>query len=158
MKNGIELDRFDRSILAIVQENNLTPHRVIGERIGLSAPAVTRRLGRLRESGVIRRDVSVVDGAAVGRGLTLIVQVAADSEQIDQLDAMRNAFKACPQVQHCYYVTGEADFTLIFNVSDMQEYERLTRSLFIENPNVKRFTTFVAMETVKAGQEVFVQG
>lgn len=158
MKNGIELDRVDRSILAIVQENNLTPHRVIGERIGLSAPAVTRRLGRLRESGVIRRDVSVVDGAAVGRGLTLIVQVAADSEQIDQLDAMRNAFKACPQVQHCYYVTGEADFTLIFNVSDMPEYERLTRILFIENPNVKRFTTFVAMETVKAGQEVFVQG
>lgn len=158
MKNGFELDRFDRSILTIVQENNLTPHRVIGERIGLSAPAVTRRLGRLRESGVIRRDVSVVDGAAVGRGLTLIVQVAADSEQIDQLDAMRNAFQACPQVQHCYYVTGEADFTLIFNVSDMQEYERLTRSLFIENPNVRRFTTFVAMETVKAGQEICVQG
>lgn len=158
MKNGTELDRFDRSILAIVQQNNLTPHRVIGERVGLSAPAVTRRLGRLRESGIIRRDVSVVDGTAVGRSLVLIVQVAADSEQIDQLDAMRNAFKACPQVQHCYYVTGEADFTLIFNVSDMHEYEQLTRNLFIENPNVKRFTTFVAMETVKAGQEVFVQG
>lgn len=158
MKNGIELDRFDRSILAIVQESNLTPHRVIGERVGLSAPAVTRRLGRLRESGVIRRDVSVVDGATVGRALTLIVQVAADSEQIDQLDAMRNAFGACPQVQHCYYVTGDSDFTLIFNVRDMQEYEQLTRSLFIENPDVKRFTTFVAMETVKASQEVFVQG
>lgn len=158
MNNGIELDRFDRSILAIIQENNLTPHRVIGERVGLSAPAVTRRLGRLRESGVIRRDVSLVDGTAVGRSLTLIVQVVADSEQTDQLDAMRNAFKAYPQVQHCYYVTGEADFILIFNVSDMHEYEQLTRSLFIENPNVKRFTTFVAMETVKAGQEVFVQG
>lgn len=158
MGKGIELDRFDRSILAIVQDNNLTPHRVIGERIGLSAPAVTRRLGRLRESGVIRRDVSVVDGNAVGRALTLIVQVEVDSEQIDRLDAVRNAFKACPQVQHCYYVTGDADFTLIFNVSDMHEYEQLTRRLFIENPDVKRFTTYVAMETVKAGQEVFLQG
>lgn len=156
MTNGVELDRFDRGILAVVQENNLTPHRVIGETVGLSAPAVTRRLRRLRDSGVIRRDASVVDGNKVGRPLTLIVQVVADSEQIDELDAMRTAFDACPQIQHCYYVTGEADFILIFNVSDMAEYERLTRTLFIERENVKRFTTCVAMETVKADSRVFI--
>ncbi len=156
MKRRIELDRFDRKILAIVQQNNLTPHRVIGETVGLSAPAITRRLKRLRSIGVIQADVSIVSGAAVGRPLVLIVEVAADSEQIDELDALRKAFEQCPQIQHCYYVTGEADFILIFNVEDMAEYERLTRALFIECENVKRFTTYVSMDTVKASERVIV--
>ena len=69
---------------------------------------------------------------------------------------MRSAFNNCPQIQQCYYVTGEADFILIFNVSDMAEYEKLTRSLFFSNQNVDRFTTFVAMETVKAGSNIVI--
>ena len=156
MSNATELDRFDRRILAIVQENNQTPHRVIGDQVGLSAPAVTRRLKRLRSSGVISRDVSVVHGAALGRPLVIIVQVASDSEQPEQLDAMRTAFEQCPQIQSCYYVTGETDFILIFNVRDMAEYEQLTRELFLGSSNVKRFTTYVSMDTVKSSERVMV--
>ena len=150
------LDRYDRNILAIVQRENQTPHRVIGEAVGLSAAAVTRRLKRLRGSGVIARDTSVVDPGAVGRPLVIIVEVTADSEKLDELDAMRSLFEQCPQIQHCYYVTGECDFVLIFNVRDMAEYEQLTRSLFLEQDNIKRFTTFVAMETIRSDQRVMV--
>ena len=152
----IELDRIDRKILAIMQDSNLTPHREIAERVGLSAPAVTRRLKRLRGNGIIRGDVSVLDGAALGRPLVLIVEVVAHSEQTDELDTLRDAFSRCPQIQHCYYVTGEADFILIFSVSDMAEYEVLTRKLFLGCENVKRFTTFVSMETVKASDKIIV--
>jgi len=60
------------------------------------------------------------------------------------------------QVQHCYYVTGDADFVLVFNVADMGEYETLTRQLFFEGGNVNRFTTLVAMDTIKANQDVLV--
>ena len=150
----MELDRIDRRILDIVQGNNLTPHREIADKIGLSAPAVTRRLKRLRGNGVIRGDVSLVDDHALGRPLTLIVEVVANSEQAAELDGMRRSFQECEQVQQCYYVTGEPDFVLIFNVSDMGEYELLTRSLFLDCDNVKRFTTLVSMETVKASQRV----
>jgi len=154
--SAIELDRLDRKILAIVQESNLTPHREIAEVVGLSSPAVTRRLKRLRASGVIRADVSLLNGALLNRTLTLIVQVAADSEQISDLDAMRRSFEQCPQIQQCYYVTGDADFILVFNVSDMSEYEQLTRKLFFDNENVKRFTTFVSMDAAKTGEKVLL--
>ena len=156
MKNEVELDRLDRRILEIVQENNQTPHREIAESIGLSTPAVTRRLKRLRESGIIQGDVSLLNGKVLGRSLTLIVQVSADREQTSELDAMRLTFEQCPQIQHCYYVTGDADFILIFNIGDMTEYEQLTRRLFLENNNVRRFTTFVSMDTVKANSWVVV--
>lgn len=154
---NVELDRLDRKILAIVQESNLTPHREIAESVGLSAPAVTRRLKRLRTEGVIREDVSLLNASVLGRPLVLIVQVVADSEQISELDEMRHTFNSCPQIQQCYYVTGEADFMLIFNVRDMSEYEQLTRTMFLQNDNVRRFTTFVSMETVKASEKVIVQ-
>ncbi len=156
MKNSFELDRLDRKILEIVQDNNQTPHREIAEIVGLSTPAVTRRLKRLRDTGVIRGDVSLLSGKALDRSLTLIVQVSADREQTPELDAMRLAFEHCPQIQHCYYVTGDADFILIFNIGDMKEYEQLTRSLFLENSNVRRFTTFVSMDTVKANSRIIV--
>ena len=151
------IDRKDRTILGIVQRDNMTPHRQIAEAVGLSTPAVTRRLGRLREQGYIRADVSILDQRLLERPLTIVAQVIADSEQLKALDAMRESFLRCPQVQHCYYVTGDADFVLIFNVADMAEYEALTRRLFIASGNVKRFTTFVAMETIKSGQEIAIE-
>jgi DNA-binding Lrp family transcriptional regulator len=143
------LDAFDLKILQLVQQNNQTPQRVIAEKIGLSPPAVARRLQHLRHARVIRSDISVLDEAAIGRPLTVIVHVAADNERLDLLDGMKDRFNRCPQVQQCYYVTGEMDFVLIVNVRDMAEYSELTRALFFEGGNVRSFRTCVSMENVK---------
>ena len=83
MKDNFELDRIDIKILAIMQNSNLIPHREIAESVNLSAPAVTRRLQRLRKTGIIQGDISILNGAALGRSLILIVQVVAQSEQIE---------------------------------------------------------------------------
>jgi Lrp/AsnC family leucine-responsive transcriptional regulator len=143
------LDRFDLTILAAVQRNNLQPLREIARSVNLSAPAVARRLQRLRAEGVICQDVSVLDAVAVGRPLTLIVEITVESELIEKLDEARERFLKCPEIQQCYYVTGEADFVLILTLSNMQEYELLTRKLFFAGGNVKHFKTFVAMQRVK---------
>lgn len=148
------LDDCDRKILRAVQQDNLMPQHAIARLVNLSAPAVARRLQRLRAEGIIRQDVAVLEPAAVGRPLTIIVEVSVESEAIAALDAVRDRFRACPQVQQCYYVTGEADFILILLVRDMQEYEALTRRLFFEAGNVKRFRTLVAMDRVKVGLAV----
>jgi Lrp/AsnC family transcriptional regulator, leucine-responsive regulatory protein len=86
----------------------------------------------------------------VGLPLTILVELSVESEAIDRMDEIRNRFRACPQVQQCFYVTGEADFILIIVVRDMSEYQALTRLLFVERGNVKRFRTFVAFERVKS--------
>jgi DNA-binding Lrp family transcriptional regulator len=144
-----QLDEFDRKILQLVQVDNLMPQREISERVGLSAPAVARRLQRLRATGIIKRDISVVNEGALGRPLTIVVEVATENERLYLIDEMKRRFASCPQVQQCYYVTGETDFILIMNVSDMDEYTSLTRQLFFKGGNVKSFRTCVAMEKVK---------
>ncbi|KVU07060.1 AsnC family transcriptional regulator [Burkholderia ubonensis] len=150
------LDAFDRKLLMEVQRDAQTPQNELGARVNLSTAAVNRRLRRLAEDGVIERYTAVVAPEKVGYALTIVVNVEMESEQIDQIDAMKRTFERCPQVQQCYYVTGEWDFVLILTVSDMDQYNALTRQLFFSNNNVKRFKTLVSMGRVKVGLGVAV--
>jgi len=152
--SSITLDAFDLAILNILQRNNSTPQRVIGEAVNLSAPAVQRRIRRMEEAGVIQANVAIVDPAQVGQPITIFVEVEVISETAELIDAAKREFAAVPEVQQCYYVTGEADFILVIVVPTMGAYEALTRRLFFGNNNVKKFRTFVAMDRVKVGLAV----
>lgn len=148
------LDPFDRRILALLQEDNHLPQRDIAAAVNLSPSAVNRRIAAMQAAGVIRANVAIVDPAKVGRPITIIVEVAVESERLDLLDAVKRRLVACPQVQQVYYVTGEVDLVLVINVADMAEYERLTRELFFAEGNVRRFRTLVAMERSKVSLTV----
>jgi Lrp/AsnC family leucine-responsive transcriptional regulator len=154
MDGTATLDRFDLGILDILQRDNLTPQRAIGAAVNLSAPAVQRRIKKMQESGVITANVAVVNPPSVGQLITILVEVQVESERIDLLDAAKISFAAAPEVQQCYYVTGDADFILVITVPAMSVYEALTRRLFFENSNVKRFRTLVAMDCVKVGLSI----
>jgi DNA-binding Lrp family transcriptional regulator len=148
------LDGFDLQLLALVQQDARLSQADLGARVNLSTAAVNRRLKRMADDGVITRYAAVVDPPAVGYPLTIIAGVETESERVDLLDEMKRAFASCPEVQQCYYVTGDWDFVLIFTVTDMEHYNALTRQLFFTNNNVKRFKTFVTMSRVKVGLSV----
>ncbi|KQS83205.1 MULTISPECIES: Lrp/AsnC family transcriptional regulator [unclassified Rhizobium] len=150
MTGRIALDPFDIAILRILQEDNTTPQRRIGEAVNLSAPAVQRRIKRMEKTGAIRGNFALLDPAKVGQPITIFVEVEVESEQSEKIDALKRRFSSALEVQQCYYVTGEADFILILLVTDMAHYERLTRSLFFDSGNVRKFRTFIAMDNVKS--------
>ena len=148
------LDSYDRILLASLQEDARIAQSELGERANLSTPAVNRRLKLLSGAGVIERYTACINPKAVGYNLTIVVEVKVESERADLLDEMQRSFKACPQIQQCYYVAGDCDFVLIFLVRDMEQYVELSRRLFRDNANVKAFKTLVAMERVKTGMNV----
>lgn len=150
----ITLDRTDRAILNLLQRDNKMSQRKIAELVNLSAPAVQRRIKRLEETGVIQANVAVIDPTKVGQPIILFAQVAMESERTDLYEMAKRSFVAEPEVQQCYYVTGEADFMLVISVRSMSDYEALTRRLFFQNNNVKHFRTFVAMDRVKVGLSI----
>lgn len=149
-----ELDDFDRKILAILQRDNRTPQREIGAAVNLSAPAVQRRIKRLEAAGVITGNVAIVAPAAVGRPLTILIEVEMESERPELLDAMKATILSAPEVQQCYYVTGQVDIVLLVTVADMAGYDELTRRLFLGNPNLRKFRTLVVMNALKTGLAV----
>jgi len=145
------LDKLDLRILERVQHNVRLPAETIATEVGLSAAAVQRRLKRLREAGVIRAEVALVDPAAVGLPLTCLVGVELERESHQALDRFKARIAQWPQVQQCYYVTGQADFMLVVVCADMAAYEAFTREALLADANVKGFTTSVVMERVKVG-------
>ncbi|MET4577776.1 Lrp/AsnC family transcriptional regulator [Ottowia thiooxydans] len=153
----LELDSCDLRLLELIQQDSQTSQAALGERVHLSTAAVNRRLKRLAVAGVIKSYGAVLSGPALGHPLTIIASVETESERIDLLDAMKAAFAKCPQVQQCYYVTGEWDFILILAVRDMAQYTALTRKLFFKSNNVKRFRTLVSMDTIKASFKIPIE-
>ena len=148
------LDRYDRILLAAIQNDATVSQSELGVQANLSTAAVNRRLKLLAQHGVIEGYQARVNPEAVGYDLTIVVEVKMESERADLLDDMRQRFDACPQIQQCYYVAGECDFVLIVVVRDMAQYVALTRRLFLGNNNVRSFKTLVAMDRIKTGVKI----
>ncbi|HEX8194619.1 MAG TPA: Lrp/AsnC family transcriptional regulator [Pyrinomonadaceae bacterium] len=150
------MDSFDKKILAIVQQNNQLSTERIAEQVNLSPSAVQRRLKRLRKDGIIEADVAIISPQASGRLLTIIVEVTLEQERLisSVLDEFKKLVLNTPEVMQCYHVTGNADFILIIDAKDMQDYEALTRRLFIDNRSVRRFQTSVVVSRVKSRSTV----
>src|SRR3546814_1253757 len=113
-----------------------------------------RSLKRLRETGVIEAEIAVVAPEAVGRALTMIVEVSLEREHPHIVEAFKKSMRATPEVMQCYYVTGEADFIILLTARDMKSYERFTQRFFFDNPQIRRFRTFVVMDRTKVGLSV----
>lgn len=150
----MNLDQFDIQILEILQQDNMTSQRDIGNKVGLSAAAIQRRIKKMREEKVITADISVINPEEVASQILLFVEIELDTDKIEFIDEIKSTFNKTPQIQQCYYVTGEVDFVLIMVVNTMREYESLTRQLFFSNSNIRRFKTFVNMHTVKTGLQI----
>ena len=110
---------------------------------------------------IARRRQRVAEGARViGHKVGLSSEAMQKMMNVDEpdyghlLDEMQRRFAACPQVQQCYYVTGDVDFMLVVIVPTMADYEAFTRRMFFGNANIKRFRTFVTMDPVKVGLSV----
>lgn len=148
------LDDFDRRILARYQHDTTLPAATIGAEVGLSAAAVQRRLKRLREAGVIEGEVAVISPRAVGLAVTCIVGVDLRDESAREMERFKDRMKSRPEVQQCYYVTGQSDFVLVVLAASMEAYEAFTRQALLGDENVQSFTTHVVMDRVKVGATI----
>lgn len=150
----MELDRFDRQLLNLVQGDAGQTAEQLAEQVSLSPSAIQRRLRRLREQGVIVRDAAIVDPRKIGRTTFFIVALQVERERPELLAQLRSWLAAQDHIQQVFYVTGEADFILVITAPDTETYDALMSRMVGENPNVKRFTTNVALSMVKRGLTV----
>ena len=146
-----DLDRFDRQLLDLVQQDAALTAEQLAEHVSLSPSAIQRRLRRLRDQGVIVRQVAVLDAAQVGRPTTFIAGLQVESERPELMARLRAWLEAEAAVQQAFYVTGEVDFVLVVTAPDAAGYEALMTRLLADNPNVRRYTTQVAMGVLKRG-------
>jgi len=151
---AMELDRFDRQLLNLVQEDSAQTAERLAEQVGLSPSAIQRRLKRLREQRVIVRDGAIVDPREVGRPTFFVVSLEVERERPELMAQLRAWLGHCAEVQQAFYVTGETDFVLIVTARDTEAFDAMMSRLVSENPNVRRFTTNVVLNLLKQGLSI----
>ncbi len=148
---AVALDDHDRRLLTLLQRDATVTAEVLGSDLGLSASTVQRRIKRLRETGVIEREVAIVNTDAVGKRMTFIVGVKVDFGQKAGVDALQKKLLADPRTQQAYYVTGEVDLILTVVVQDMQDYDNYSKTLLLASPAMLRFQSNVVIEGLRVG-------
>lgn len=143
------MDSFDRRLLALVQRDASLTSEGLAERVGLSPSAVQRRLKRLRAEGIIDSIVAKVDPGKLGRPAFFVVGLEIERERPELLQRLRAWLAAEDAVQEVFYVTGAWDFILIVTAPSVEAYDALMGGLIADNPNVRRFTTNVALGVYK---------
>ncbi len=148
------LDKLDKAILRALQLNGRETYEVVGERVGLSASAVLRRVKRLEETGVIDRYVALVRPEALGLGLTAYINVRlekhTETHKRNPMDVFRASVQSWPEVVECVALTGEMDFLLRVVVQDMAHYSRFILDTLLKHPSVQDCKTSFVLDTVKA--------
>ncbi len=123
---AIKLDRYDRRILELLQEDGRISNQDLAERIGLSASPCLRRVRALEESGLIIGYRALLDARRLGLTLMALVQISMDRHTPERFERFDAAVSALPEVLECLLITGrEADYQLKVVVRDMDAYQEL---------------------------------
>lgn len=146
---NVKLDRFDIQLLELVQRDATLSGESMGERVGLSASAVQRRLKRLRASGVISSTVAVLDPAKVGSPPFFVVGLELERERPELVSKLREWLSEEDAVEQAYYVTGNSDLLLFIVVPDIPSFDGFMARLVAENANIRRFSTNVVLGAYK---------
>jgi DNA-binding Lrp family transcriptional regulator len=148
------MDSFDHQILKIMQLNARLTTEKIGQEIGLSATAVQRRLKTLRQSGVIEKEVAVLNTSSLRGHILVIVEVTLKQGGTAIINNFKTKTANYPEVQQCYYVAGENDFILVIAAISMKRYDTITQELFLDDDSILKFHSNVVMGNVKVGLDV----
>jgi DNA-binding Lrp family transcriptional regulator len=119
--DSLRLDRLDHQIIARLVENARRSYRSLGAEIGLSAPAVKRRVDRLSEAGVISRFTVTVDPRLLGWSVEAFIELFCGPRT--PAAEIREALAGHPEVVEAYTITGDADALLHLRVADAAHLE-----------------------------------
>jgi DNA-binding Lrp family transcriptional regulator len=149
----IELDALDLALLDRLQDDASESNQALARRVHISAPTCLRRVKRLKDAGLIERQIAVLDpdrlASQLGHGLTAIVEITLDRQDQQALEAFELRVAPDAAVQQCYRVSPGPDFILIVHASDMPAYLALAQRLFTSDANVRNVKAFFSLKRAK---------
>ena len=143
-----QLDKIDRNIIRLLQQNARVPHTELARKVGLSTTPCKERVRRLERDGVIQRYQAVLNPAALDRGLVVFVQIRLNRTSQDIFEEFTARAVDLPEIQECYLVSGNFDYLLKARVADMNAYRTLLGETLLTLPGVLESTSYVVMEQV----------
>jgi len=148
------IDRIDRRILQLLQQDGRITTLDLAERIGLSPTATSERVKRLQKEGFITGFSARLDPAKLERAFLVFIEVTLDKTTPDIFEVFAAAVMRVPDIIECHLVAGGFDYLMKTRVADMGAYRRLLGEVVLALPGVKETRTYAVMEEVKSGAPV----
>jgi DNA-binding Lrp family transcriptional regulator len=152
------LDSIDLQLLAQLQRDAGLSNQALADRVHTSPPTCLRRVKRLRDAGLIERQIAVLNpdkmAQLTGHGITTIVEITLDRQDAQAQEQFEARVHADPAVQQCYRVSPGPDFVLVVHAAHMPGYLALAQRLFTSDANVRNVKAFFSIKRCKFGAEL----
>jgi Lrp/AsnC family leucine-responsive transcriptional regulator len=143
------VDAIDQRLVELLRANARMSYAELARQVGLSAPAVHERVGKLETSGVLRGYHADVDPESVGLGVTALIGIVQDNTA--EMDTLLGTLRDMPEIESCYFMAGEESFLLKARVGTIPELEHLIVRLN-RTAGVARTRTAIALSTKWEGR------
>jgi len=144
------MDRFDRKILAALQDDGRLTNAELAEVVGLSPSQCSRRRTHLEQTGVIEGYTARVSPAKVGIGLTSIISVTLASHDEKNAERLRALLSSLPEVQDAYALTGEMDYSIKVVCEDLEALSAFINKRLLPHEAVQNVRTAIVLDTLKS--------
>ena len=145
---AVDLDDFDRKILAILRLDGRITFTDLAQHVGLSKTPCQQRVRRLVDKGVITGFAAIVDPAKVGLDHVAFAEVKLSDTREAALKQFNAAVRAIPEVEECHMIASSFDYLLKVRTIDIRRYRIVLGEKISSLPHVASTSTFVAMETI----------
>lgn len=145
----VKIDRLDRELLKLLQTESEITASEIGERIGMSQSTCWRRIQRLRDEGLIQKQLVTLDRKKAGLNAMIFAQVKLSSQGRSNLAEFSDAIQSFPEVLDCYVLMGNVDFLLRIVAADIDAYEKFFFDKLSTLSGVQEITSNIALSEIK---------
>ena len=143
------LDKLDRNILRILQQEGRLSMKELGERVGLSITPCIERVKRMERDGVITGYYAKVSPAALGAKLLVFVEITLNQKSASAFEQFRREVLQIPEVQECHLVSGDFDYLIKARIHEMAQYRKLLGDILLQLPGAAQSKSYVVMEEIK---------
>lgn len=145
----LKLDKTDRLILEVMQQNGRISNLELAERVGLSPSPCSRRVKQLEDAGFIRRHVTLLNANKLNLSLTAYIHITMDQHTPERFDGFEKEVVKYEEVMECMLVTGnEADYQLKVTVPDMTHFQNFLLGKLTRIPGVTGVRSSFILRTV----------
>lgn len=143
-----QLDRIDKALLGILQQDVELPLNELAARVNLSPTPCWRRIQRLQDDGYIRQKVALLDAEKLNVGVTVFVSVRAGRHSLQWADDFCAAIHDIPEVVEFYRMSGDVDYLLRVVVPDIKAFDQVYKRL-ISSAEMQDVSSSFALEQLK---------
>ncbi|SFM50846.1 Lrp/AsnC ligand binding domain-containing protein [Rugamonas rubra] len=143
------LDKLDRKILRILQDDGRISMKDLSEQVGLSITPAIERVKRMERDGVITGYHARVDPPALGAKLLVFVEITLHQKSASVFEQFRREVLRIPEVQECHLVSGDFDYLIKARIHEMAEYRKLLGDMLLQLPGAAQSKSYVVMEEIK---------